>query len=90
MKLGSERQTMLLLRAGHLPHRNGRIRLTDFARLHGFGEFASKFLAQHLWEAVREGDELRVADMARHMDRKLIDAQDHTGQHPRTDTAAIQ
>jgi ankyrin repeat protein len=73
MKLGCERQALLLLKAGHLPHRNGRVRLLDFARLHGFSLFATEFLTRHLWEAVRDADEIKVLDMVRHMDRKLVD-----------------
>jgi hypothetical protein len=73
MKLGCERHALLLLKAGHLPHRNGRVRLLDFARLHGFSQFATEFLTRHLWEAVRDADETKVLDMVRHMDRKLVD-----------------
>lgn len=80
MKLGSQRQTMLLLRAGHLPHRNGRVRLLDFARLHGFGDFALQFLRSHLHAAIREGDEDTALDMIRHLDKKALDGRDQTGQ----------
>jgi hypothetical protein len=75
MKLGCERHVLMLLRAGHLPHRNGRVRLIEFARLHGFANYATNILNTQLWRAVRDGDESKALDMIRHMDKKLIDGE---------------
>ena len=80
MKLGSDRHVLMLLRAGHRPSRHGRIRLMDFAKLHGFANEANSILVTSLWDAVKEADSDEVADCIRHIDRRMIDFKDQTGQ----------